>query len=141
MELFFDTAISWPMLSKSNVFPFYDAISQVFAMHTPELPDLMQVTSRLAHNNQRVSSLLDTLAGSIEALASAASQRAWQEVLRITEEIKLHGAGFDFGSVSEAADDLIRTLPAGNETETLRRVVRLIGATGRIRRTTGSPTK
>ena len=102
-------------------------------MSTP-LPDLQKLNQRLADHSQRVNDVMDSLMGSVDALSAAASQREWNEVLRITKEIKLHGVKHGLGVMAEAAEDLLRSLPSGNESDSMRRVVRLIGAAGRVQR-------
>ena len=95
------------------------------------LPDLKKLNHRLAEHNARVNEVIDLLMSTVDALAAAASHRQWSQVLKLTNEIKRQGMRHGFGIMTEAADELIRILPQGNESDSLRHVVRLIGTAGR----------
>lgn len=97
-------------------------------------PDITQLTQLASRNNVRVNQALDSLTSGIDSLVDAAGEQRWSEVITATEEIKRSGKLAGLGLVCEAAEDLLHTITRGNDTESLRRVIRLIGAAGQTRR-------
>jgi hypothetical protein len=98
------------------------------------LPDLVKLTRQTARNNSRVNRAMEALTGGVDTLATAASAQQWKQVAEATEDIKRHGKVAGLPLIAEAADDVLHTITTGNDQESLRRVIRLIGATGKSRR-------
>jgi hypothetical protein len=109
---------------------------RIMSQSTEPLPDLLQLTRQNGRNNARVNKVVDSLSHEVDNLIAAAIENRWNQVVTATKALKRNGKAAGLGLIAEAADDLLHTITTGNDTESLRRVVRLIGAAGKSRRKT-----
>ena len=98
-----------------------------------ELPDLSSYSRQLATNNARVTDFVDTLATFIDDVVDATTARDWRELERLCNYIGRGGELMGHPHLTERARQLAGILKQGDETEIRRGVVRLLGATGRVR--------
>jgi hypothetical protein len=103
-------------------------------MSTTNLPDLSSIHLQIAQQSQCVNETLDSLDGSLDHIANAASLRDWNQVLQISKTIKKMANLQGEQLIAEAAEDIIHTLPHSNDTDNLRRVIRLLGASGQTKK-------
>jgi hypothetical protein len=103
-------------------------------MPNAPLPDLAQLNSKLAADNQRVNLWVDGLVERIDKLVDATMRSDWMEVKRLSAFIARSSAIYGFPLLSESAERMAAASDEQNEAEAKRNLVKLIGAATRARR-------
>ena len=105
-------------------------------MTLPSPRDIGKTNDRLASNNARVSALLNALPGMLDQLIAAADRRDWSEVVRQSETLAEIGTSLKCETLAIPARELAAVAEARtSELEIKRRLLRVIGAAGRARKT------
>jgi hypothetical protein len=105
----------------------------------PMLPsprDIAGVNQKLANNNARVMSAMNSLPSWLNELIAAADRRDWQEVTRQSELLADMGRALKCDALSRPASELAAVAEArSSEHEIKRHLLRVIGAAGMARKT------
>lgn len=105
-------------------------------MTLPSPRDLGKASERLASNNARVAAVLNSLPGMLDQLIAAADRRDWSEVVRQSETLAEIGISLKCETLAAPARELAAVAEARtSELEIKRRLLRVIGAAGRTRKT------
>lgn len=102
----------------------------------PSPRDIAGVNQKLANNNARVMSAMNSLPGWLNELIAAADRRDWQEVTRQSELLADMGRALKCDTLSKPASELAAVAEArSSEHEIKRHLLRVIGAAGIARKT------
>jgi hypothetical protein len=102
----------------------------------PSPRDIAGVNQKLANNNARVMSAMNSLPGWLNELIAAADRRDWQEVTRQSELLADMGRALKCDTLSQPASELADVAEArSSEQEIKRHLLRVIGAAGMARKT------
>jgi hypothetical protein len=105
-------------------------------MTLPSPRDIGKTNERLASNNSRVASVLNSLPGMLDQLIAAADRRDWSEVVRQSETLAEIGNSLKYETLAVPSRELAAAAEARtSELEIKRHLLRVIGAAGRTRRT------
>ena len=97
--------------------------------------DLAGVNQKLASNNARVMSALNSLPGWLEPLIAAADRRDWQEVTRQSQQLADLARSLKCDALANPANELAAIAEArSNEHEIKRGLLRVIGAASQARK-------
>lgn len=104
-------------------------------MNLPSPRDLAQTNQRLAANNARVATVLNSLPDLLDQLIAAAVRRDWSEVTRQSDWLAALGRSLKCEALSGPAAELAAVAETrASELEIKRHLIRVIGAAGRARR-------
>ena len=102
------------------------------------LPNLSSLSRKLADANLRIDRVLENLPGALDHLIQAADRKQWSEVTRISQVLasscQEQGVPLD-----ASAQDVANSAAEQNEPQIKRSLLRLIGASGRLRRQGNPP--
>ena len=100
---------------------------------TQPLPNLRSLSRKLADANLRIDRVVDNLPGAIDHLIQAADRKEWSEVSRLSQLLarscKDQGVPLDI-----PAQEVVDSAQDQSESQIKRSLLRLIGASGRLRR-------
>lgn len=104
-------------------------------MTLPTPREIAQLNQKLASNNSRVVSALNSLPGLLDHLIAAADRRDWTEVTRQSDSLAEMGRSLQCELLTIPAAELAAVAEARkSELEIKRHLIRVIGAAGRVRR-------
>ena len=102
-------------------------------MSQSPLPNLSSLTKKLADANLRIDRVIESLPGVVDHLIQAADRKEWREVSRLSQLLarscQEQGVPLD-----APAQELSATAQSQEEPQIKRSLLRLIGASGRLRR-------
>ncbi len=105
-------------------------------MTLPSPRDFARANQRLASNNARVATVLQSLPSLLGQLIAAADRRDWSEVVRQSESLAELGRTLKCDTLALPAEELAAVAEArSGEVEIKRHLLRVIGAAGRARKT------
>jgi CRP-like cAMP-binding protein len=100
----------------------------------PKLPDLAQLTARLAADNARVARYIERLPEQIDKLVAAVDKAEWDEVQRICDYLARTSQTYGCEALYEQARRVSMALQRRDDELAVKRsVIHLLGAYGRLR--------
>ncbi len=103
-------------------------------MPAQDLPNIAQMTTRLAANQARVTNYVDTLATRIDELVAATGREDWDEVGQLSGRLAQQSRDQGHRSISALAQQVHEKAEQPHQPLGLKRsLLRLIGQCGRVR--------
>lgn len=104
-------------------------------------PDHHHLNAQIAASNRRVSDFLDSLIWDVDAVTHAATHGNWRQVAAQCQELAARNDDPETRELRSAARELAAAAsePTTDATELKRRVMKLIGASGRMGKPQGEP--